>query len=148
MRAISKKTVKVLDWMSKHPEMSARQVAEKFQIHVSRVYQLRKRLQEDGAPLVMEYDVKEPEKAVDVDAILNERGQNYGTFEDNALTAQRLKLVLRAQEGWYRLSVVQQEAIEMMMHKISRLVNGDPTYVDTVVDISGYNALMLESMKK
>jgi len=34
------------------------------------------------------------------------------------------------------------------MHKISRLVNGDPTYLDTVVDISGYNELMLNHMRE
>jgi hypothetical protein len=83
----------------------------------------------------------------DVDQILGERGNRYGTFESNARTCQLLKNVLHSQEGWYRLSYVQREAVEMMMHKISRLVNGDATYLDTVVDIAGYNQLMLEHMR-
>jgi hypothetical protein len=83
----------------------------------------------------------------DVDQILGERGNRYGTFESNAKTCQLLKNVLHSQEGWYRLSYVQREAVEMMMHKISRLVNGDATYLDTVVDIAGYNQLMLEHMR-
>lgn len=82
-----------------------------------------------------------------VDDILDERGDRYGTFESNAKTCQLLKNVLHAQDGWYRLSYVQREAVEMIMHKISRLVNGDGTYLDTVVDISGYNQLMLDHMR-
>jgi hypothetical protein len=79
--------------------------------------------------------------------VLQERGNRYGTFESNARTCQLLKNVLHAQEGWYELSYVQREALEMMMHKVSRLVNGDSTYLDTVIDIAGYNQLMLEHMR-
>jgi hypothetical protein len=57
------------------------------------------------------------------------------------------KNVLHAQHGWYELSYVQREALEMMMHKVSRLVNGDSTYLDTVIDIAGYNQLMLDHMR-
>jgi hypothetical protein len=104
-------------------------------------------LQFDGErPIVNPEITMEPEET-NVDQILGERGNRYGTFESNAKTCQLLKNVLHSQEGWYRLSYVQREAVEMMMHKISRLVNGDATYLDTVVDIAGYNQLMLEHMR-
>lgn len=83
-----------------------------------------------------------------IDAVLAQRGNRYGSFEDNAKTTQMLQNVLHSQEGWYNLSFVQRESIEMIMHKISRLVNGDPLYLDTVVDIDGYNKLMLNHMKE
>ena len=97
-------------------------------------------------PIVNPEITMEPDETK-VDQILGERGNRYGTFESNARTCQLLKNVLHSQEGWYRLSYVQREAVEMMMHKISRLVNGDATYLDTVVDIAGYNQLMLEHMR-
>lgn len=104
-------------------------------------------LKYDGErPIVNPEITMEPEET-NVDQILGERGNRYGTFESNAKTCQLLKNVLHSQEGWYRLSYVQREAVEMMMHKISRLVNGDATYLDTVVDIAGYNQLMLEHMR-
>ena len=35
----------------------------------------------------------------------------------------------------------------MVMHKIARMLNGDPTYDDNVVDIMGYTELMLRHMR-
>jgi hypothetical protein len=110
---------------------------------------LEQYVKEGLAQGILKYDdeiAMEPDET-DVDQILGERGNRYGTFESNAKTCQLLKNVLHSQEGWYRLSYVQREAVEMMMHKISRLVNGDATYLDTVVDIAGYNQLMLEHMR-
>ena len=109
--------------------------------------ELEERLNKYFPARVDKEETTDPWSAKSVDAVLNERGDRYGTFESNAKTCQLLKNVLHAQDGWYRLSYVQREAVEMIMHKISRLVNGDGTYLDTVVDISGYNQLMLDHMR-
>lgn len=163
-KPLAKHTIKMMEYLRKHPDMAAPDVATKFNVHVSRIYQLKRRIKDEELTVKtnkalngltwtvsssgVEGDIVAEQKEVTkVDAILEERGGRYGTFESNARTCQRLKNVLHSQEGWYRLSYVQREAVEMMMHKISRLVNGDATYLDTVVDISGYNQLMLDHMR-
>lgn len=145
----AKRTLKVMEHFRKHPDASVSEVAGKYNMALSHAYTLRKRVQEEpkvSNPIINLEITMEPEEA-NVDQILGERGNRYGTFESNAKTCQLLKNVLHSQGGWYRLSYVQREAVEMMMHKISRLVNGDATYLDTVVDIAGYNQLMLEHMR-
>ena len=153
-KPLAKQTIKIMNFLRKNHDMRAPDVAQKFNIHVSRVYQLRRRIKDEEMGIsswtVTTTDTGDMIAAMDpksVDAVLNERGGRYGTFESNAKTCQLLKNVLHAQDGWYRLSYVQREAVEMIMHKISRLVNGDGTYLDTVVDISGYNQLMLDHMR-
>jgi hypothetical protein len=42
----------------------------------------------------------------------------------------------------------QKEALEMVAHKLGRIVNGDPNYLDSWVDIIGYTQLVLDRLKK
>jgi hypothetical protein len=148
---MSQKTLaeKILAYLDKHPKMRVKDVAEHFNVHTSYIYAVRRKAGQESEvsrPIINPEITMETDET-NVDQILGERGNRYGTFESNAKTCQLLKNVLHSQEGWYRLSYVQREAVEMMMHKISRLVNGDATYLDTVVDIAGYNQLMLEHMR-
>lgn len=72
--------------------------------------------------------------------IQSERGNRYGSFEANASLSQEIKDAIRRadDENSNRLSPVQLEAIEMALHKISRIVNGDPRYLDSWVDAESY----------
>jgi len=79
---------------------------------------------------------------VTVEAILEERGQRYGVFADHANIAQALKDEMRTSPGWKRLSPDQREALEMVQHKVARILNGDPDYADSWVDIAGYAQLV------
>ncbi len=54
---------------------------------------------------------------------------------------------MRTTPGWKRLSNAQREGLEMVQHKIARMLNGDPTYLDNIVDISGYATLVQQSME-
>lgn len=87
------------------------------------------------------------EPVSEVDTILRERGTRYGPFRNHAKITQMLKDVMRSEPGWQRLSYPQKEALEMVAHKIGRMLNGDPTYEDSVVDIIGYTDLMLRCMR-
>jgi hypothetical protein len=84
---------------------------------------------------------------ITVEKTLKQRGSIYGEFADNAEISQILKQTMRNAKNWDELSYAQQEALEMVQHKISRLLNGDPTYLDNVVDILGYTELMFNDMK-
>jgi len=77
-----------------------------------------------------------------VDATLEERGKRYGSFVGHAAVTQSLKDTMRAHAGWDNLSYSQREALEMVAHKIGRILNGDPNYADSWHDIAGYTKLI------
>lgn len=81
--------------------------------------------------------------SVDLDQTLQERGQRYGKFTDHAAVTQELKQVAARHLG-HRLPLApdQQEALDMIFHKIGRIVCGDPDYADSWHDIAGYAKLV------
>lgn len=83
-----------------------------------------------------------------IDNTLNERGARYGAFVDNAEITQRLKHVMRQHSGWGDLRLSQAEALEMIAHKIGRILNGDPNYIDSWHDIGGYAGLVERSLRR
>ena len=84
----------------------------------------------------------------DINATLVERGLRYGNFSDRARIAQQLKAVIAkhipldtgATESF--LAPDQQEALDMICHKVSRIINGDPDHADSWHDIAGYAQLV------
>lgn len=82
----------------------------------------------------------------EITEILKERGQRYGPFKDHASISQQLKNVLYSARNWSRCSYSQQEALEMILHKIARIVNGDPNYDDSWKDIIGYTELVINEI--
>ena len=77
-----------------------------------------------------------------VEDTLEERGARYGKFSGHAESTQELKEVMRINTGWRKLSYSQREALEMIAHKIGRILNGDPNYADSWHDIAGYATLV------
>lgn len=73
---------------------------------------------------------------------LQERGSRYGDFSTHASIAQGLKEVMQSAPKWGELQADQKEALEMVAHKIGRILNGDPDYADSWHDIAGYVALV------
>jgi len=53
-----------------------------------------------------------------------------------------MKYCCRQHRGWNDMSGDQQEAIDMILHKIARIVNGNPNYKDSWTDIIGYATLI------
>lgn len=80
------------------------------------------------------------------EAIITERGKRYGKFKDGAAIMQELKFVMREVDGWHNLTPSQREALDMIQHKIGRILNGDPTYDDSWKDIAGYAALIVNEL--
>lgn len=79
--------------------------------------------------------------------ILLERGRRYGDFIDHAAISQHLKQSM-ACPGWHELSCDQKEALEMIVHKIARILNGDPNYADSWIDIAGYAKLISDRLER
>jgi hypothetical protein len=84
-----------------------------------------------------------------VDAILNERANTYGSFETVAGTAQDIKsLIHTALIGNPTvLDADQVEALDMIATKIARILNGNPDHVDSWIDIAGYATLVADRLK-
>lgn len=86
----------------------------------------------------------------DVDATLAERGSRYGKFKDHAEITQKLKNQIADFRFIHKkppLSPDQQEALDMICHKIGRIVNGDPNYADSWLDIAGYAKLVADRLE-
>lgn len=81
-----------------------------------------------------------------IDKTLDERGARYGKFKDHATISQALKDVMQMTDGWSRLSPDQAEALEMIQHKVARILNGDPNYHDSWHDIGGYSKLVADRL--
>lgn len=82
-------------------------------------------------------------------AILAERGARYGVFKDHAAITQDLKQSMRsfATMKGTRLAPDQQEALDMIAHKLGRILNGDPDYADSWADIAGYARLVADRLE-
>lgn len=83
-----------------------------------------------------------------IDSTLNERGDRYGDFEDHAFITQDLKAVMQETPNWDLLKADQKEALEMTAHKIGRILNGDPNYLDSWHDIIGYIRLVEQRLER
>lgn len=80
-----------------------------------------------------------------LDSILADRHQTHGDYSEHALITQELKRVMQGSEGyWHKLSDSQREALDMIAHKIGRVLAGNPHFKDHWDDIAGYARLVSE----
>ena len=76
-----------------------------------------------------------------VEQTLKARLKTHGDFTDHSKTSQALKEVVFSGSKAEELTAVQREALEMILHKVARIVEGDPNHVDNWHDIGGYAKL-------
>ena len=75
--------------------------------------------------------------------ILNERQATHGDYLSKCVFIQTTKEAMRDGNGnWYRLDSDMQESLDMVIHKISRILYGDPYHTDNRLDIAGYIMLV------
>lgn len=77
-----------------------------------------------------------------VDKTLEERGNRYGEFDLHAKITQNIKRAMADSDNWATLPDDMKEALEMIAHKVGRILNGDPNYHDSWHDIIGYTRLV------
>lgn len=104
---------------------------------------------EPGLNALFGLEFKKTVQAPSVNTLLQERALQYGTFASLAKTAQEFKSVLYRELGSRnkRLADDQSEALDMIMTKIARVINGDANHVDTWNDIAGYAKLVAERLQ-
>lgn len=84
-----------------------------------------------------------------IEDILVQRGSTHGDAEFQFDLSQRLKKT--ASEGFPRvahLTLMQKEALEMILMKISRVCVGNPNEPDHWRDIAGYATLIANHLEK
>lgn len=86
----------------------------------------------------------------ELNKILAERGNTHGDFSQSAYLVQSMKSNARLSaelENVY-LNPAQWEALDNIFGKIGRIVCGDPSHVDSWVDIQGYAKLAEDNTKQ
>jgi len=79
-----------------------------------------------------------------IEEILAQRGERYGAFETHAEITQDIKRTITRYGD--KLNDSQREALEMIAHKMGRILNGDPNYDDSWIDIAGYAQLVVDQL--
>ena len=84
----------------------------------------------------------------DINETLKERGSRYGDYRGHAEVSQAIKSILYSALAtnenidFDTLDDDIKETLEMIAHKLGRIVNGDPYYADSYIDIAGYAKLV------
>lgn len=76
-----------------------------------------------------------------IEETLTERETRYGSYKNHAMTTQLLKSAVQEHPNYYDMSSDKRESVEMILHKIARIINGNPDYKDNWHDIAGYATL-------
>lgn len=74
----------------------------------------------------------------DINETLKQRNSTHGDFWVQARVAQNLKSTARLGDSWSSMTGAQREAIDMILHKVSRIVCGNSSFDDHWLDIQGY----------
>lgn len=82
----------------------------------------------------------------DITQTLQERGNRYGKFGDQARITQNIKRAMADSRNWRNLTDSQRESLELLAGKIGRILNGDPNYHDSWHDIGGYSKLVADEL--
>lgn len=85
---------------------------------------------------------------MNINETLEQRAKTHGNFETHAKISQALKEVMILSDGFEHLSVTQAESLEMIAHKIARILNGNPNTHDHWHDIAGYATLVANELEK
>ena len=155
-------------FMESNPAASVNEVTFRFSMGKQSVYALRNKMRKAGfvfpkrseqlatlapaqqgaagsAPLPIEmFDYVDQ-----VDETLDARAVEYGKFIEGAEVMQMLKrVVLNALNNRDKtLAHDQAEALDMIIHKIGRIINGNPDVVDHWLDIAGYAKLVADRLE-
>jgi hypothetical protein len=79
--------------------------------------------------------------------VLNQRAQNYGKFTGIGKLTQTFKEQLRAAPTWKNMQPDQRESLDMIVHKMARILNGNCDYADSWIDIAGYARLVADRLE-
>jgi hypothetical protein len=150
------KAAKIRDYVTKHPNATGVEVMKATGARSPQVYAIMAKMRNEAsgelpakvakaAPAVV--PVKQ---STDIGSMLKERGTRYGKFAGHARVSQLLKQSIfgnMSDDKYSQMDYDQIEALEMIAHKIARIVNGDHNYYDNWKDIAGYAKLVSDRLE-
>lgn len=80
--------------------------------------------------------------------LLLERGKTHGDYSVHARVTQEIKQTFRANSDHNKFTHDQREALDMIAHKLGRIIAGDPDFRDHWDDIAGYAKLVADRCSK
>jgi transposase len=172
MKATKRKntrTARARAFMQSNPAVSPSEVANRFDMSKQTVYVLRNNMKKAGmvfpprdqqlpslAPAQPMPEDSQKQQLVGiemyedaVDATLDARAVTYGKFIEGAEVIQMLKRVVQnaLSNRDKVLAHDQSESIDMILHKLGRIINGNPDVVDHWLDIAGYAKLVADRLE-
>lgn len=81
-----------------------------------------------------------------VEEILTQRQKTHGPYKEHARVTQTIKSLMHSEGNWKILTVCQRETLDMIAHKIGRILSGDPNVQDHWDDIAGYSTLVSKNI--
>jgi len=167
-RKFPSKTQRAKSFLESHPAASVDEIAFRFGMVKQSVYALRNQLRKKGwkpaakaaqmptlAPaqqgIEMYDDPWQPPEMPpmpEVDATLDARAVEYGKFIEGAEVIQMLKRVVQnaLNNRDKTLAHDQAESLDMILHKVGRIINGNPDVIDHWLDIAGYAQLVADRL--
>jgi len=166
-RKFPSKAKRAQAFMESHPAASVDEVSFRFGLTKQAVYGLRSKMRKEGIvfpkrneqlvslapalPIEMYDDPWQPPEMLpmpEVDATLDARAVDYGKFIEGAEVMQMLKRVVQnaLSNRDKTLAHDQAESLDMIIHKIGRIINGNPDVVDHWLDIAGYAQLVADRL--
>lgn len=149
MRPLSPTSKKVVTLFKKWPASNVKDVAIKYKMAPAYVYKLRAKARDESVAEAEEFPPTitlppKTENTISVGEVLDQRAVDYGQFKYGAELMQGMKRLMadHAQRHGKTFADDQWEALEMIIHKVGRIVNGNPDKVDHWVDIAGYAKLI------
>lgn len=84
----------------------------------------------------------------DLQATLQERGKTHGDFRENSKIAEGCIAIFEASTNWSRLTDSMRQTLRMDVHKIGRILSGNPFEPDHWRDKAGYNTLIVNQLNE
>lgn len=83
--------------------------------------------------------------ALNAASLIATRESTHGNFVENCRITQNIKRSMRDSPNWANdMSSMHREALDMIAHKIGRILAGDPKHRDHWADIAGYAQLVAD----
>jgi hypothetical protein len=143
------KAAAVLEMLNKG--LSTKQIRDRMDVSPSYVHTLKKKMvHKEEEPKPGEFiEVEGQLSAPELDAILDARAQQYGSFMRSSDTAIKIKRVMHMTiaQGDAHLFPDQLQALDMIATKIARILTGNPSHIDSWVDIAGYAKLVADRLQ-
>ena len=129
--------------------MTNKEIQNRMNVSPSYVCLLKKQMVEAKAEPKPEPAPEPAPETNQIEKILDKRAEQYGTFIRNADIAIKLKQVIHnamVREDT-QLYPDQLQALDMIVTKIGRILTGNPSHLDSWIDIAGYAKLVSDRLQ-